>query len=103
MNLKNNLNYFHIIGTGTEQLPTDSSEEDAVSNNEDGSGVITINTPEDNVKMINLIPETVKDSKFANFQEEMQGELDSGISNKGNNFANISAIFYFKQTENKSL
>lgn len=53
--------------------------------------------------MMILIPETVKDSKFANFQEEMQGELDSGISNKGNNFANISANFYFKQTENKSL
>uniref|UniRef100_K1QYP6 Uncharacterized protein n=1 Tax=Magallana gigas TaxID=29159 RepID=K1QYP6_MAGGI len=70
-------------GTGTEQLPTDSSEEDALVKNEDGSGVIINNTREDNVKMINLIPETVKDSKFANFQEEMQAKLDNGISNKG--------------------
>ncbi|XP_065925124.1 enolase-phosphatase E1 [Magallana gigas] len=69
-------------GTGTEQLPTDSSEEEALAKNEDGSGVIINNTREDNVKMINPIPETVSDSKFANFQEEMQGELDNGISNK---------------------
>lgn len=52
--------------------------------------------------MINLIPETVKDSKFANFQEEMQAELDNEISNKGNNYTNISTNFYFKQTENIS-
>lgn len=50
-----------------------------------------------------LIPETVKDSKCANFQEEMQGELDNGMANKGNNFTNISTNFYFKQTENISL
>lgn len=105
MKYKNNLNYFRIIhvGTGTEQLPTDSSEEEALAKNEDGSGVIINNTREDNVKMINPIPETVSDSKFANFQEEMQGKLDNGISNKGNNFTNISANFYFKQTENISL
>lgn len=47
--------------------------------------------------MINPIPETVSDSKFANFQEEMQGELDNGISNKGNNFTNISANFYLNK------
>lgn len=52
--------------------------------------------------MINLTPETVRDSKFANFQEEMQAELDNGISNKGNNFTNISTNFYFKQMENIS-
>lgn len=103
MKYKNNLNYFRIIGTGTEQLPTDSSEEEALAKKEDGSGVIINNTREDNVKMINPISETVSDSKFANFQEEMRGELDNGISNKGYNFTNISANFCFKQTENISL
>lgn len=95
--------YFRITGTCSEQLPTDASVEVALAKNEDDSGVITNNTKEDNVKIINCIPETVKDSKFANFQEEMQGELDNGMANKGNfkilhNCTNIR-----QQTKNISL
>lgn len=62
----------------TKQLPTTESEKHAPAKDGGDSVVNTFNIKTDSVKNSSLYLETEEAAKMANFQEEMQSEVDNG-------------------------